>query len=71
MGTSVVFKPEGRVMCWAITAFGTDCSGGNACPCVGALSTVKCWNHLVVDMNASAMLPRGAAVVGAMVWTQG
>ena len=68
MGASVVSKPEGRVMCWAITAFGTDCSGRM----LGALSMVKCWNHLVVDMNASAMLlPRGAAAVGAMVWTQG
>ena len=67
MGISVVFKPEGRVMCWAITAFGTDCSGGM----LDALSTVKSWYHLVVDMNASAMLPRGAAVVGAMGWTQG
>ena len=37
---------------------------------MGALSTVKCWNHLVIDMNASAMLPRGAVVVGAMGWTQ-
>ena len=62
-----MLKPEGRVMCWAITVFGTDCSGGM----LGALSTVKCWNHLLVDMNASAMLTRGAAVVGAMGWTQG
>ena len=38
---------------------------------LGALSTVKCCIHLVVDMNASAMLPCGADVVGAMVWTQG
>ena len=42
-------------MCWAITVFGTDCSN-------------ECWNHLVVHMNASAMLPRGAAVIGARVW---
>ena len=35
---------------------------------LGALTTVKCCNHLVVDMNTSAMLPRGAAVVGAMDW---
>ena len=32
---------------------------------------VKCWNHVVVDMNAYAMLYRGAAVVGAMGWIQG
>ena len=38
---------------------------------LGALTTVKCCNHLVLDMNASAMIPRGAAVVGAMGWTQG
>ena len=38
---------------------------------LGAVSTVKCWNHLVVDMNDSVMLPRGAAVVGAMGWTKG
>ena len=37
---------------------------------LGALSTVKCWYHLVVDMNASVMLPRGAAVVCVMGWTQ-
>ena len=37
---------------------------------LGGLSTVKSWNHLVVGMNASAMLPRGVAVVGAMGWTQ-
>ena len=37
---------------------------------LGALSMVKCCNHLVVDMNASAMLPRGAAVVGALLWTK-
>ena len=37
---------------------------------MGALSTVKCWCHLVVHMNASAMPPRGAVVVGSMVWTQ-
>ena len=67
MGTSVVFKPGGRVMCWARTVFGIECSGGM----LGALSSLKCWNHLVVDMNSSAMLPRGAAVVGAMAWTQG
>ena len=46
---------------WSMTEFGTDCSGE---------CWVQCWNHLVVDMNASAMLPRGAAVVGAMVWTK-
>ena len=43
---------------------GNDCVadrllGGNACPCVGTLSTVKCWNHLVMDMNAGAMISRG------------
>ena len=38
---------------------------------MGALSTVKCWNHLVVDMNASAMLPRGAGVVIFMIRIQG
>ena len=55
---------------FGITPLGTDCSR-NVYPCVGALSTVNRWNHLVVDMNASAMLSRGAAVVGAMGWTQG
>ena len=55
-------QTRGKVMCWAITAFGTDCSGVT----LGALSTVNRWYHLVVDMNASAMLPRGAAVVGAI-----
>ena len=43
---------------------------GNVCPCVGALSTVKSWNHLVMDMGASTMPPRGAAAVSAMVCTQ-
>ena len=37
---------------------------------LGALSTMKCCNHLVVDINVNAMLPRGAAVVGTMVWTK-
>ena len=71
VGTSIVSEPEGRVMRWAITVFGTDCSGGMCFSCMGTLSTVKCWNHLVVDMNASAMLLRGAAVVGAVGCTQG
>ena len=59
---------EGRAMCWAITVFDTDCSGEylsiRGCTINGLI-------HLVVDMNARAMVPRGAAVVGAMRWTQG
>ena len=70
VGTSVVFKPEGRVMCWAITAFGTDCSGGTLVHAL-VLSTVKCCKHLIVNMNDSAMLPCGVGVVIFMIWIQG